>query len=110
MAADGDFIVVHITAKDAAEARFLATLLLEKRKAACVNIVPHIISLYRWQDKIEDDSESLLIAKTTRSLLHDIIALVKENHSYEVPEIIATPLIGGSPEYLEWLRKEVEGG
>jgi periplasmic divalent cation tolerance protein len=110
MAESNDFMVVHITAKDETEARQLANLLLEKRLAACVNIVPKISTLYSWEGKIESGTESLMIVKTNSSRLRDIIALVKANHSYKVPEIIASPINGGSPEYLAWLGEELEGG
>jgi len=107
MAEKDAFITVNITTKDEAEARKLAGLLLERRKAACVNIVPGVSTLYRWQGKIESGTESLMIVKTKRSLLHDIITLVKSNHSYQVPEVIALPIDGGSPDYLAWLEDEL---
>jgi periplasmic divalent cation tolerance protein len=102
-------IAVHITTKDEAEARKLAGLLLEQKRAACVNIVPGVSTLYRWQGKIESGTESLMIVKTKRSLLHDIIALVKANHSYQVPEVLALPIDGGSPDYIAWLEDELAG-
>jgi periplasmic divalent cation tolerance protein len=105
-----DFVIVHITTKDEAEAHKLATMLLEKKKAACVNVVPEINTLYRWEGKIETGTESLMIVKTSRSLLSDIITLVKASHSYKVPEIIAFPVTGGSPEYLAWLEDEISNG
>ena len=100
-------IALHITTKDEVEAHKLASLLLEQKKAACVNIVPRVSTLYRWQGKIECGSESLMIIKTRSSLLSDIIAMVKANHSYEVPEVIASPITGGSPDYLAWLGEEL---
>jgi periplasmic divalent cation tolerance protein len=108
---DGDtgFIAVLVTASDENEARRLAALLIEQKKAACVNIIPIVSSLYRWQGKIETGSESLMVIKSKSSLLDDIITLVKANHSYEVPEIIALPVSGGSPEYLGWLEDELAG-
>ena len=109
MAENDGFIAVHITTKDELEARKLAGLLLEQKKAACVSIVPMVSTLYRWQGKIECGTESLMIVKTRVSLLDDIITLIKQNHSYQVPEIIAFPLSGGSPEYLAWLETETEG-
>jgi periplasmic divalent cation tolerance protein len=96
-------IVVLITAGSAEEAHKIADLLLDERKAACVNIVPGVDSLFRWQDKIDSACESLLLVKTRASLLPDVISLVKESHSYEVPEIIALPVVGGSEDYLKWL-------
>ena len=83
-------------------------MLLNQRKAACVNIVPNVSSLFWWQDKLDSAQESLLIVKTKASLLDEIIRLVKEIHSYDVPEIIALPIIGGNQDYLEWIDKEVD--
>ena len=82
--------------------------LLTQRKAACVNIVPGVSSLFWWQDKLDSAQESLLIIKTKASLLNEIITLVREVHSYDVPEIIALPIVGGNQDYLEWIGKEVD--
>ena len=101
-------IVLFITTADAEEARRLADLLLKERKAACVNIIPGVSSRFWWRDKIEPAEESLLIVKSQTRLLDQIVKLVKQHHSYEVPEIIALPIIGGNPDYLEWLAKEVK--
>jgi periplasmic divalent cation tolerance protein len=98
-----DSIVVLITAGSQEEAHKIAKLLVNERKAACVNIVPGVDSLFRWKGKIDSARESLLLVKTRASLFPEIISLVKETHSYEVPEIIALPIIGGSEEYLKWL-------
>jgi periplasmic divalent cation tolerance protein len=80
--------------------------LLAERKAACVNIIPKVESHYRWQGKIESDDELLLIVKTRITLLDEIITLVKENHPYTIPEIIAMPIVGGNADYLQWIEKE----
>lgn len=98
-----DLMVVLITAGSEEEAHKIAGLLVNKRKAACVNIVPGVHSLFRWQGGIDSARESLLLVKTRSSLLAEIIRLVREIHSYEVPEIIALPVIGGSEDYLRWL-------
>ncbi|ADJ25463.1 CutA1 divalent ion tolerance protein [Dehalogenimonas lykanthroporepellens BL-DC-9] len=100
-------IVVLVTAGDEEEARLIAGILLEQRKAACVNIVSGVNSLFRWQDRLETETESLLVIKTTASMLEAVIETVREVHSYETPEIIALPVIGGSGEYLEWLEESV---
>lgn len=100
-------IMVFITATDNEEASLIARVLLEQRKAACVNIINGISSVFRWQGQVTDETESLLIVKTTPALLDDIIEIVKEVHSYETPEIIALPVIGGSGEYLKWLDESV---
>ena len=101
------YIVVLITTKDAEEAQKIAKALLKRRQAACVNIVPEVDSHFWWQDKLDSGQESLLIVKTKESLLPDIIKLVKKIHSYDVPEIIALPIVGGSEEYLDWIDREV---
>ena len=101
-------IVIFITTDADEEAHKIAELLLDKRKAACVNIVARVDSLFWWQGKLDSAQESLLIIKTKASLLPEIISLVKRVHSYEVPEIIALPIIGGNEDYLKWIDSEVE--
>ncbi|HEY82775.1 MAG TPA: divalent-cation tolerance protein CutA [Dehalococcoidia bacterium] len=102
-----NYIVLLITTGSVQEAQQIAKLLLEQRKIACANIIPKVDSHFWWQDKLDSAEESLLIAKTKASLLPEIITLVKEIHSYQVPEIIALPIIGGSQDYLEWIEKSV---
>jgi periplasmic divalent cation tolerance protein len=96
-------IVVLITASSAEEAHKIAELLVNGKKAACVNIVPRVDSLFWWKDKLDSARESLLLVKTKASLFPEIVELVKRTHSYEVPEIIALPIIAGSEDYLKWL-------
>ncbi|MDP8236550.1 MAG: divalent-cation tolerance protein CutA [Candidatus Erginobacter occultus] len=102
-----EFIVVMITSPEGEEARAIARALLEKRLAACVGIYPKGESLFRWEGKIDRAEEHLLIAKTRKELLEPLIATVQSIHSYEVPEIVALPIAGGSKEYLDWLDSEV---
>jgi periplasmic divalent cation tolerance protein len=102
-------IVVFITAPDTDEAGKIAGILLEKRLAACVNTVPGVNSIFRWQGNLESEHEILLIVKSKASRFPEIIETVKQNHSYEVPEVIALPVIGGNEDYLDWLEKEVSG-
>ena len=102
------FIVVLITAGSLEEAQRISKALLEQKQVACVNIVPGINSCFWWQDKIASESEILLIAKTKMENLAGIVNLVKEIHSYDVPEIIALPILAGSNDYLEWIDKEVK--
>ncbi|TFG47255.1 MAG: divalent-cation tolerance protein CutA [Dehalococcoidia bacterium] len=101
-------VIILITAADNEEAKLIAQVLLEQRKAACVNIVSSVSSIFRWQGVIKNETESLLIVKSSAALLNDVIETVKEVHSYETPEIIALPIIGGSADYLEWLDESVE--
>lgn len=108
MSLDNKYIVIFITASSDAEARKIAKLLLEQKKAACVNIVSSVGSSFWWKGKIDSANESLLIIKTKASVLKKIIELVKTVHSYEVPEIIAMPIIGGHDDYLKWIDNEVK--
>jgi len=101
-------IVLFITTANTEEAQRIAKVLLNERKAACVNIVPRISSLFWWQDKLDSAQESLLIIKTKASVLNEIVRLVREIHSYDIPEIIALPIIGGNQDYLEWMGKEIK--
>ncbi len=102
------YTVLFITASNTEEAQQIANLLLNHKKAACVNIVPRVSSLFWWQGKIDSAQESLLMVKTKTSLLGEIITLVKQIHSYDVPEIIALPVVGGNQDYLDWIGKEVK--
>jgi len=101
-------VVIFITTGTDEEANRLAEVLLKQRKAACVNIVPGVRSHFWWEGNLDSDQESLLIVKAKASLLDEIIALVKEVHTYDVPEVIALPIIGGNPDYLEWIGKELQ--
>jgi periplasmic divalent cation tolerance protein len=83
-------------------------LLVEQRKAACVSIVPGVHSLFWWQGELDSAEESLLIAKTRGSLLPEVIDLVRKAHSYDVPEIVALPIIGGNEPYLRWIIDETD--
>ncbi|MEE8329543.1 MAG: divalent-cation tolerance protein CutA [Thermodesulfovibrionia bacterium] len=98
-------IVVLITTPKEEEAAKIARALVEARLAACVNIVKDIRSIYRWQGKIEDDTEILLIVKTKKKLFEALAAEVKGIHSYTVPEIIALPIVQGLEDYLKWLSE-----
>jgi len=84
----------------------LARVLLETRQAACVNLVEGVTSLYRWKGRIQKDSEALLLVKTTGTCLEAVKGTILKNHPYDLPEIVALPLVGGSEEYLRWLREE----
>lgn len=101
-------VVVFITTGTGEEARKVGQALIEQRAAACVNIVSNITSIFRWQEVLQTDQEHLLIVKTRASKVKEIVRLVKEVHSYEVPEVIALPVIGGNQEYLEWISEEVK--
>ena len=103
-----DAIVVLITAPTQEEAKRLADRLVEASLAACVQILPEMESVYRWEGKVERQTEHLLIAKTTADRFAELEKEIRELHSYETPEIVSFPLTAGSPEYLNWLRDSVE--
>ena len=104
------YIVLFITSANIEEAQRISSTLLNKKKAACVNIVPKVSSLFWWQGKLDSAQESLLIVKTRTSLLNEVIALVREIHSYDTPEIIALPIVGGNQDYLDWIADETDEG
>jgi periplasmic divalent cation tolerance protein len=105
---DSTNLLLFITTSSSEEAYKIAKALLNQRKAACVNIVPGVSSLFWWQEKIETAHGNLLIVKNKAGQLGEIIKLVKELHSYDIPEIVALPIIGGNQDYLEWIGKEVQ--
>jgi periplasmic divalent cation tolerance protein len=99
-----DAIIVFMTASNGEEAARLADMLVGAHLAACVQILPEMESVYRWQGKIERAPEILLLAKTTKSKFEELEREVRALHSYDTPEIIAVPVVAGSARYLEWLR------
>jgi periplasmic divalent cation tolerance protein len=96
-------VVVLITAGSAEEGQKIAHALVEERLAACVNIIAPIQSIYRWQDQVRNDQEVLLMVKTGAGKMEDLARRVRQLHSYEVPEIIALPIVAGAQDYLRWL-------
>ena len=102
---EAPYVVLFITTDSAEEARQISRVLLEHKKAACVNIISNVDSRFWWDNKLDSARENLLIAKTKAALLPEIIKLVKEAHSYDVPEIIALPIIGGNKDYLNWIEE-----
>ena len=85
----------------------LARILVERRAAACVQIVPRVLSVYRWEGAVQTGEEVLLVVKTMRSKLGDIRAILKESHPYELPELVFLPVTDGLEGYLAWIRSSV---
>ena len=102
--------LVLSTAGSEDEARKIAQHLVERRLAACVNIVPQIESIYRWEGKVESSREWLLVIKTTAEKFGSVRSEIKELHSYELPECIALAIEDGSKEYLKWICESVGSG
>jgi periplasmic divalent cation tolerance protein len=102
-----DHIVVFCTVGKTQDAGALALALVEQRLVACVNIVPVVTSIYRWRGKIERDEEQLLVMKTRADRFEELRAAIVARHSYEVPEIVALPLVAGHAPYLAWIDESV---
>lgn len=106
-AAGGDAVqVVLVTAPDAETGAALGRALVAERLVACVNLVPGVRSIYRWEGRVEEDGEVLLVIKTRADRLAALRERVVALHPYDVPEVVALPVVGGSPAYLDWVREE----
>ena len=99
--------IVLTTSNSKDEAQKIAHHLVENQLAACVNIVPHILSVYRWQSKVESNDEWLLLIKTTSEKFPAVRDAIRELHSYELPECISIAIDDGSPEYLQWVGESI---
>ncbi|MGH8248037.1 MAG: divalent-cation tolerance protein CutA [Gammaproteobacteria bacterium] len=98
-----DKVVVYVTSRDAEESEKISRSLVEKRLAACVNVISPVRSFYRWEGKVQDDPEYLMVIKTSRALFPAVRVEVERLHSYHVPEVICVPIVEGSENYLTWL-------
>ena len=99
---------IYMTAGNKAEAQKIAKSLVEHRLAACVNILENMQSVYRWENDIQEDTEVVLIAKTTERLVSELIEKVKSLHSYECPCIVSLPILDGYAPFLKWIHDEVK--
>jgi len=99
--------IVLTTAGSQEEARKIAHALVDRRLAACVNIVPQVESVYRWQGKVESASEWLLVIKTQASAFERVRNTIKELHSYDLPECVMLEVAAGSEEYLNWIAENI---
>jgi len=98
-------VVIFVTTANKKEAEKIASRLVKEKLAACVNIIENVHSLFWWQGRVDEAGEALLIVKTRKALLPKLIKRVKSLHSYEVPEIIALPIIAGNKKYLRWINE-----
>jgi periplasmic divalent cation tolerance protein len=103
-----DKILAFSTCGSAEEAAKIARALVESRAAACVNVVPGLHSVYRWKGSVEEASEWLLVIKTTRERFEFVRTQLRELHSYELPELVALPVVDGLESYLDWISASVE--
>lgn len=107
---DAPAILVFVTASTEKEAAAIAEALVEREEAACVNVVPMVRSVYRWKGKVWNETEQLLVIKTTPPAFEDVKRTVKELHSYELPEILAVAVADGEPNVLAWIGGSVKPG
>lgn len=101
---DHGTLVVLVTCPTQRIAQKLAHVLVERRQAACVNVIPGLTSIYRWEGKICRDTETLLVIKTRQMRLPVLTRLIKSLHPYSIPEVLAIPVVGGSASYLSWVH------
>jgi periplasmic divalent cation tolerance protein len=105
-----DAVVLLVTAPSAEAAAVLARTLVEERLCACGNVVPAVRSIYRWEGKVHDDAEALLVLKTERRLVDAVKARLPEIHPYQVPELLVLPVEDGLAPYLEWVGSVLRPG
>ncbi len=98
------YIVILVTAMNVEEANTISKKLVEDKLVACVNILDQVKSIFRWEGKIDEAKEVLMIMKSRKALFEKIVKVVKSLHSYSVPEVIALPVIDGNKDYLDWIK------
>jgi periplasmic divalent cation tolerance protein len=100
------YCVINCTTANKNDALILARELVKKKLIACCNIIPNIISVYNWDNQLNEDNECLMIMKTKLELFKEVEKEIKKNHKYKVPEIICTPIIEGNCDYLNWVKEQ----
>ena len=100
------FCLVYITTGSVEEGKNIAKILVEQNLAACVNLFENMISIYKWKDKLEEDQEVVIIAKTRKTLMPKLIETVNSLHSYDCPCILELPIQGGNPDFLSWIKSQ----
>lgn len=102
------FFTIYFTTKDTKEAEKIATVLVEENLAACVSILPSATSVYRWEGSTRKEQEVIVLAKTTQSKRDRAIQRIKDLHSYQIPSIVAWPIVDGDKDYLEWINTQLK--
>lgn len=102
------YAMIFCTVPDAATAKKISQTLVEEKLAACCNIVPGLTSIYSWENKIQDETELLLIIKSRQELFPELEQRIKKLHPYSIPEIIAIPIFNGNIDYLKWMEENVK--
>jgi periplasmic divalent cation tolerance protein len=103
---DSAAMLVYTTFPSAEDAKRIGRVLVESRVAACVNIFPHMTSLYVWEGKLQEDGESAMIIKTTRGRVEKVLAEIKRLHPYSIPARLVVPLAGGGEDFLHWIAEQ----
>jgi len=99
-----DVVLIYVTAKDSNEAKSIGQTLVEEKLVACANIIDNMTSFYRWDDKVQEDKEAILILKSSNHNVERITNRIKDLHSYECPCVLTIPISGGNQNYLEWIH------
>lgn len=102
-----EYVIAFVTTGSIEEAKKIAAALAERKLAACVNIIPQVLSYYWWDGKIQSDLEAKLVIKTKAGLMEELIQAVKALHSYKVCEVTSVPIVAGNPDYLKWIDESV---
>ncbi len=105
-----DVLVILCTFPELSQARQVGTVLVEKQLAACVNIIPGLESLFRWEGKVCRETEVMAVIKTGRDCFSALKEALVELHPYDVPEVLALPVAGGAEAYMDWVREETRAG
>jgi len=100
--------LVYVAVPNEDVGRSLARGLVSERLAACVNIIPRLVSVYEWKEKLEEENEALMLIKTSKEKLGELTVFVKQKHPYELPEVIAVPIVDGNDAYLDWITAQVK--
>ncbi|MEW4487845.1 divalent-cation tolerance protein CutA [Thalassoglobus sp. JC818] len=103
-------VLVYVTTSSREEALSIAQVAVEEGLAACGNVIPGAVSVYKWEGAVQVDDEVLLLLKTSDSKVPQLSSRVRELHSYDLPCIVAYSAVGGDPEYLKWIEDQVDGG
>lgn len=102
------YVIAFVTTSSVEEAKRIAESLVERKLAACVNVIPQVVSYYWWNGKIESDQEAKLVIKTKSELMEELIESVRKLHSYEICEVTSVPIVGGNADYLKWIDENVK--
>jgi periplasmic divalent cation tolerance protein len=102
------YVAIYTTFQDIEEAKKFGRILIDERLAACVNVVPNVISLYRWDEAVQEDKEVIVWIKTRKTLIQEIHSKLITTHSYDVPAFIVYNIHSGSDEYLQWINSETK--